>query len=55
MNPLLLALSLAAGSPGSTHLYRVLMLRAAPGELITVIDLYRQHLPAKPRVSSPED
>lgn len=46
MNPLLLALSLAAGSPDSTHLYRVLMLRAAPGELLTVIDLYRQHLPA---------
>lgn len=35
-----------AGSTDSTHLYRVLMLRAAPGELLNVIDLYKQHLPA---------
>src|ERR1041384_120540 len=39
-------LGLMAGSTDSTHLYRVLMLRAAPGELLNVIDLYKQHLPA---------
>jgi len=45
IHSILLALALV-GTVDSTHLYRILMLRAAPGELLTVIDLYKQHLPA---------
>lgn len=42
-------IALAAG-PGqfqadTSYLYRTLLLRAAPGELLAVIDLYQQHRP----------
>jgi hypothetical protein len=46
VNSLLLALSLAGAAADSATLYRVLLLRAAPGRLLEVIDLYKQHLPA---------
>ena len=46
MHPSLLAIVLGAVSADSTHLYRVLLLRAAPGELVNVLDLYQRHLPA---------
>jgi len=49
--PLAIALILPADS---TQLYRVLSLRAAPGELLTVIDLYKQHLPAYAAAHQPK-
>jgi hypothetical protein len=46
--PLLLAAALLVGTPptDSGSLYRILLLRAAPGRLLEVIDLYKRRLPA---------
>jgi len=49
---MLLALALS-GTADSTHLYRILMLRAAPGELVNVLDLYKRHLPAYDAAQQP--
>ena len=44
---LLLAALLAAGPPqlGDGYLYRTLLVRAAPGELLELIDLYKERMP----------
>jgi hypothetical protein len=44
---LLLAALLAAGSPepGDGYLYRTLLVRAAPGDLLELIDLFKQRMP----------
>jgi hypothetical protein len=46
MIALLLAALLAAGSPqsGDGYLYRTLLVRAAPGELLELIDLYKERM-----------
>lgn len=47
MISLLLAALLAAGSPepGDGYLYRTLLVRAAPGELLELIDLFKERMP----------
>ena len=53
MHPLLLAAALLARfsvpATDSSSLYRILLLRAAPGRLLEVIDLYKRQLPVYDR------
>ena len=48
MLQILIALAAGAGQvqADTAYLYRTLLLQAAPGELLAVIDLYQQHHPA---------
>lgn len=47
MHSLLIAVTLMAGSAGAdtTYLYKALFVRAAPGELLSVIELYEERMP----------
>src|SRR5260370_17812753 len=53
MHPLLLSAALLARfsvpASDSSSLYRILLLRAAPGRLLEVIDLYKRQLPVYDR------
>lgn len=53
MSPFLLALGLASAATDSAALYRIMLLRAAPGRLLEVIDLYKQHLSAYDALREP--